>query len=83
MGFGVLSIVSCYLGVKDVYVYDLDEVVVVVVKENMDLNFIVVDVYVLVNDLLKGIDYFVDVIVVNILVDIIVLMIEDVWCLLK
>ena len=35
------------------------------------------------NDLLKGIDHSADVIVANILADIIVLMIEDAWRLLK
>lgn len=83
IGLGVLSIVVKYFGVKDVYVFDLDEVVVCLVKENMDMNEVVKDVYVLVNDFLKGIEIESDVIVVNILVDIILLMILDVWCLLK
>ena len=49
----------------------------------MDLNPIAADVHVSANDLLKGIDHSADVIVANILADIIVLMIEDAWRLLK
>ncbi|AAO81722.1 50S ribosomal protein L11 methyltransferase [Enterococcus faecalis] len=82
-GSGVLSIASRYLGAKDVYAYDLDEVAVAAAKENMDLNPIAADVHVSANDLLKGIDHSADVIVANILADIIVLMIEDAWRLLK
>ncbi len=37
-GSGVLSIASKYLGAKDVYAYDLDEVAVRSAKENMDMN---------------------------------------------
>ena len=66
-----------------VYAYDLDEVAVAAAKENMDLNPIAADVHVSANDLLKGIDHSADVIVANILADIIVLMIEDAWRLLK
>lgn len=82
-GSGVLSIASRYLGAKGVYAYDLDEVAVAAAKENMDLNPIAADVHVSANDLLKGIDHSADVIVANILADIIVLMIEDAWRLLK
>lgn len=78
-----MSIASRYLGAKDVYAYDLDEVAVAAAKENMDLNPIAADVHVSANDLLKGIDHSADVIVANILADIIVLMIEDAWRLLK
>jgi ribosomal protein L11 methyltransferase len=82
-GSGVLSIASCYLGAEKVYAYDLDEVAVAAAKENMDLNPIAQDVQVEANDLLKGITQSADVIVANILADIIVLMIEDAWRLLK
>ena len=67
-GSGVLSIAAKYLGAKDVYAFDLDEVAVRSAKENMDMNEIAKDV---------------DVIVANILADIILLMIPDAWRLLK
>ena len=82
-GSGVLSIASKYLGAKDVYAYDLDEVAVRSAKENMDLNEVANDVHVAANDLLKGIEIESDVIVANILADIILLMIPDAWRLLK
>lgn len=82
-GSGVLSIASKHLGADNVYAYDLDEVAVRAAKENMDLNPIATDVHVSANDLLKGIHQEADVIVANILADIIVLMAEDAWRLLK
>ncbi|MGH1865067.1 50S ribosomal protein L11 methyltransferase [Enterococcus durans] len=82
-GSGVLSIASKYLGAKDVYAYDLDEVAVRSAKENMDMNEVAKDVHVAANDLLKGIEIESDVIVANILADIILLMIPDAWRLLK
>lgn len=82
-GSGVLSIASKYLGAKNVYAYDLDEVAVTAAKENMDMNPIASDVQVSANDLLKEVTIEADVIVANILADIITLMIEDAWRLLK
>lgn len=82
-GSGVLSIASKYLGAKDVYAYDLDEVAVRSAKENMDMNEVAKDVHVAANDLLTGIEIESDVIVANILADIILLMIPDAWRLLK
>ncbi|MEG0293690.1 50S ribosomal protein L11 methyltransferase [Enterococcus sp.] len=82
-GSGVLSIASKYLGAKDVYAYDLDEVAVRAAKENMDLNEIAKDVHVSANDLLKDVTVEADIIVANILADIILLMIPDAWRLLK
>lgn len=82
-GSGVLSIAAKYLGAKEVYAYDLDEVAVRSAKENMDLNEVAKDVHVSANDLLKGIESESDVIVANILADIILLMIPDAWRLLK
>ncbi|MBK1170229.1 50S ribosomal protein L11 methyltransferase, partial [Enterococcus faecium] len=72
-----------YLGAKDVYAFDLDEVAVRSAKENMDMNEIAKDVHVSANDLLTGIEIESDVIVANILADIILLMIPDAWRLLK
>lgn len=82
-GSGVLSIASKYLGAKEVYAYDLDEVAVRAAKENMDLNPIAKDVHVAANDLLKDVTIEADIIVANILADIILLMIPDAWRLLK
>lgn len=82
-GSGVLSIASRYLGADKVYAYDLDDVAVTAAKENMDMNPIADSVQVSANDLLKGVTQTADVIVANILADIIVLMIEDAWRLLK
>lgn len=82
-GSGVLSIASKYLGANQVYAYDLDEVAVTSAKENMALNTIAHDVQVSANDLLKDITIQADIIVANILADIIVLMVEDAWRLLK
>ncbi len=82
-GSGVLSIAAKYLGAKDVYAFDLDEVAVRSAKENMDMNEVAKDVHVSANDLLKGIEIESDVIVANILANIILLMIPDAWRLLK
>lgn len=82
-GSGVLSIASKFLGAKDVYAYDLDEVAVNSAKENMALNPIATDVHVSANDLLNGVDKKADVIVANILADIIVLMLKDAHRCLK
>lgn len=82
-GSGVLSITSKYFGANDVYAFDLDDVAVQAAQENMDLNEVAKDVHVSANDLLKGVEIEADIIVANILADIIVLMIEDAWRLLK
>ncbi|UUV98688.1 50S ribosomal protein L11 methyltransferase [Vagococcus luciliae] len=82
-GSGVLSIASKFLGAKDVFAYDLDEVAVNSAKENMALNPIAKDVHVSANDLLNGVDKKADVIVANILADIIVLMLKDAHRCLK
>ncbi|WP_462259086.1 50S ribosomal protein L11 methyltransferase [Vagococcus teuberi] len=82
-GSGVLSIASKFLGAKDVYAYDLDEVAVNSAKENMALNPIAEGVHVSANDLLNGVDKKADVIVANILADIIVLMLKDAHRCLK
>ncbi|MFS1031329.1 50S ribosomal protein L11 methyltransferase [Enterococcus casseliflavus] len=82
-GSGVLSIASKYLGAKDVFAYDLDEVAVRSAQENMAMNPIAHDVTVQANDLLQGVTVPADLIVANILADIILLMIPDAWRLLK
>jgi ribosomal protein L11 methyltransferase len=82
-GSGVLSIASSLYGAKDIYAYDLDEVAVRSAQENVDLNANTENIHVAANDLLVGVEQEADVIVANILADIIVLMIEDAWRLLK
>ncbi|QZO08593.1 50S ribosomal protein L11 methyltransferase [Enterococcus raffinosus] len=82
-GSGVLSIASSLYGAKDIYAYDLDEVAVRSAQENVDLNANTENIHVSANDLLVGLEQEADVIVANILADIIVLMIEDAWRLLK
>ncbi|GGC86991.1 50S ribosomal protein L11 methyltransferase [Enterococcus wangshanyuanii] len=82
-GSGVLSIASKYLGAKEVHAFDLDDVAVTAAKENMALNPVADDVHVSANDLLNDVAIEADVIVANILADIIVLMVEDAFRLLK
>ena len=82
-GSGVLSIASKALGAGDVYAYDLDEVAVRAAKENMDLNDYAKEVQVAANDLLKGISIKADIVMANILAEIILLLIEDAWRVLK
>ncbi|MFS7259863.1 50S ribosomal protein L11 methyltransferase [Carnobacterium divergens] len=82
-GSGVLSIASKALGAGNVYAYDLDEVAVRAAKENMDLNDYAKEVQVAANDLLKGIAIEADIVMANILAEIILLLIEDAWRVLK
>ncbi|WP_086350363.1 50S ribosomal protein L11 methyltransferase [Candidatus Enterococcus clewellii] len=82
-GSGVLSIAGKYLGAGTIHAFDLDEVAVTAAKENMAMNPVAADVQVSANNLLTGIEQPADVIVANILADIIVLMIEDAYRLLK
>lgn len=82
-GSGVLSIASKHLGAEKVYAFDLDDVAVTAAKENMALNPVAEAVEVTANDLLNNITIEADVIVANILADIIKLMINDAYRLLK
>ena len=82
-GSGVLSIASKYLGAGKIHAYDLDDVAVTAAKENMELNPVASDIQVSANNLLTGVTIQADVIVANILADIIVLMIDDAYRLLK
>ncbi|MGX7418816.1 50S ribosomal protein L11 methyltransferase [Carnobacterium gallinarum] len=82
-GSGVLSIASKALGAGDVFAYDLDEVAVRAAKENMILNEYAKDVPVAANDLLKGITIEADIVMANILAEIILLLVEDAWRVLK
>ncbi|MGT2934563.1 50S ribosomal protein L11 methyltransferase [Streptococcus castoreus] len=82
-GSGVLSIASSLLGAKTVYAYDLDDVAVRVAQENIDLNQGADNIHVVTGDLLKGIEQEADVIVANILADILVLLTDDAYRLIK
>ncbi|SQF66132.1 50S ribosomal protein L11 methyltransferase [Streptococcus dysgalactiae] len=82
-GSGVLSIASSLLGAKTIYAYDLDDVAVRVAQENIDLNQGTDNIHVAAGDLLKGVGQEADVIVANILADILILLTEDAYRLVK
>lgn len=82
-GSGVLSIASSLLGAKTIYAYDLDDVAVRVAQENIDLNQGTDNIHVAAGDLLKGVGQEADVIVANILADILVLLTDDAYRLVK
>ncbi len=82
-GSGVLSIASSLLGAKTIYAYDLDDVAVRVAQENIDLNQGTDNIHVATGDLLKGVEQEADVIVANILADILVLLTDDAYRLVK
>ncbi|AAX72790.1 TPA: 50S ribosomal protein L11 methyltransferase [Streptococcus pyogenes] len=82
-GSGVLSIASSLLGAKTIYAYDLDDVAVRVAQENIDLNQGTDNIHVAAGDLLKGVSQEADVIVANILADILVLLTDDAYRLIK
>lgn len=82
-GSGVLSIASSLLGAKTIYAYDLDDVAVRVAQENIDLNQGTDNIHVAAGDLLKGFGQEADVIVANILADILVLLTDDAYRLVK
>lgn len=82
-GSGVLSIAASFLGAREIFAYDLDEVAVKAAQENIALNPSVKNVQIKANDLLENVDKKADVIVANILADIIIEMLPDAWRLLK
>ena len=82
-GSGVLSVAASYLGAAEIFAYDIDEVAVRVALENIELNPGHEKIHVSANNLLEGIDKKADVIVANILADILVLMTEDAFRLVK
>ena len=82
-GSGVLSIASSFLGAKEIFAYDLDDVAVRVAQENIALNAGTENIHVAAGDLLKGVDIEADVIVANILADILVNLTDDAYRLLK
>jgi ribosomal protein L11 methyltransferase len=82
-GSGVLSIASGLLGANQVWAYDLDEVAVRSAQLNVKLNKVHDRVTVGQNDLLKGINGPVDLIVGNLLAEIILLFTADAADVLK
>ena len=82
-GSGVLSVAASYLGASEIFAYDIDEVAVRVALENIELNPGHEKIHVSANNLLEGIDKKADVIVANILADILVLMTDDAFRLVK
>lgn len=82
-GSGVLSVASVLLGAAEVYAYDIDEVAVRVALSNIQLNADHEKIHVSANNLLENVTQEADVIVANILADILVLMTEDSYRLVK
>lgn len=82
-GSGVLSVAASYLGASEIFAYDIDEVAVRVALENIELNPGHEKIHVSANNLLGGVDKKADVIVANILADILVLMLDDAFRLVK
>jgi len=82
-GSGVLSIASALLGAEKVEAYDLDEVAVNSARLNVKLNKVNHKVHVDQNDLLKGIEGPVDLVVGNLLAEIILLFVDDTAKVLK
>lgn len=82
-GSGVLSVASHYLGAQEIFAYDIDEVAVRVAQENIQLNPGYEKIHVSANNLLEGVTQKAEVIVANILADILVLMTEDAYRLVK
>lgn len=78
-GSGVLSIVSAKLGAKSVLSLDLDPLAIKSTSYNAQLNGIENKLTIKNNDLLKGIDKQVNIIVSNILADIIILFPQDAY----
>ncbi len=82
-GSGVLSIAAVLLGAKEVQAFDLDELAVKVSKTNAKLNNVDDKITSMQNDLLKGVEDQVDLIVSNILAEIIIQFTEDAYNNLK
>lgn len=82
-GSGVLTIAAAKLGAANVLAYDLDEVAVHSTRINTKLNKVHDRVLIKQNDLLKGVDEKVDMIVANILAEIILKFEVDAYDTLK
>lgn len=82
-GSGVLSIAAAKLGSTNIEAYDLDDVAVNSAKENVRLNRVDDVVKVDQNNLLQGIDGPFQVVVANLLAEIILRFVEDVYNVLS
>ncbi|UDM31640.1 50S ribosomal protein L11 methyltransferase [Lentilactobacillus laojiaonis] len=82
-GSGVLSISAKLMGANNIKAFDVDEVAVESAQNNLDLNPVAKDIEVSANDLLKGINENVDVVVANILAEIIIPLVPQAWDNLK
>ncbi|SEK40810.1 [LSU ribosomal protein L11P]-lysine N-methyltransferase [Carnobacterium iners] len=82
-GSGVLSIAAKALGAGKVRAYDLDDVAVRSAYDNILLNDYALDVEVVANNLLAGIEIETDIVVANILAEIILPLIPQAWSVLK
>ncbi|MEN2465026.1 50S ribosomal protein L11 methyltransferase [Ornithinibacillus sp. FSL M8-0202] len=78
-GSGVLSIASAFLGAKEIYAYDLDEIAVTSTTMNAKVNQVDQLIHTKQNNLLQDVHMKVDVIVSNILAEIIVRFIKEAW----
>ena len=78
-GSGVLSIAADLFGAKEVNAYDLDEVAVTSARDNIKLNQLGHRIPVKANNLLENVDDKADIIVANILTEIILPFIPDVY----
>lgn len=84
-GSGILAIVAAMLGAKNVHALDVDEVAVLVTKENSKINGCEGVMKVQRSDLLKQLaeDEKADIIIANIISDIVLVLLEDVHLKLK
>ena len=82
-GSGILAIAAAKLGAKDVVAVDLDEVAVVVSKENIELNNVQSQVKALHGNLTDVISDKADIVVANIIADIIKILAKDIKTFMK
>ncbi len=84
-GSGILMIAAEKLGVTDIYGIDIDELAVEATKENLELNSISSDIAkVYLGDLISVVkDKQFDVVVANILADVILLLLRDIFKVVK
>lgn len=82
-GSGVLAITSSLLGASEIYAYDLDKTAINSARSNIKLNNLPINISVEQNNLLKGINLKVDIVVANMLSHLLIELIEDAIRVLK
>lgn len=82
-GSGVLTIASGLLGASEIYAYDLDKTAINSARSNIKLNNLPINISVEQNNLLKGINLKVDIVVANMLSHLLLELIEDAIRVLK